>query len=122
LTQNVANATIRGLEASLNARFARWFEIGGFLAYTDAQFDDWIEVSTCARQQFRTGCAGSTSAAIPIIIDHVGGTATVNGIVDRFQPDLFAEAPKIRWSIRPVLRLGFLGSALDSARLSANIL
>jgi iron complex outermembrane recepter protein len=121
ITQNVAAATIQGVEFSFDVKPASFFELSAFAAYTDAHFDNWNEVSTCARQVYRIGCAGVASATVPVYIDHVAGTVTANNVTENVHPDVFAEAPKFRWSIRPVLLLGFLGEGLRSARLSANI-
>lgn len=121
-TQNVAEATIKGLEFSASAQPSEWFELGGSLSLLDAKFDDWLETTTCAREPFRAGCDGVASPAlVPVLIDHAEGTVTANGVTETFKPDVFAQAPKVRWRITPVVHLGFLGSTLSGASLTANI-
>ncbi|PAL21506.1 TonB-dependent receptor [Sphingopyxis sp. GW247-27LB] len=122
ITQNVAQATIKGLEFEANFKPSDWFELSGSVAYMDAKFDTWLEVSTCAREGFRAGCAGvANPAVVPVTIDHAAGTVVANGITQTYKPDLFAQAPKVRWTLTPVLHLGFLGEGAQGARLTANI-
>lgn len=124
LTQNVAAATIQGLEFSLETFPSEWFDFGGFIAYNDAGFDNWMETQTCSRQPFRAGCAGLASAVAavtPVVIDHVAGTVTALGVTETFNPDAFAQAPEVRFNIRPAIHLGFLGESTEGATLSANI-
>lgn len=122
ITQNVAQATIKGLEFEANLKPSDWFELGGSVAYMDAKFDNWIEVSTCARESFRAGCAGvANPAAVPVVIDHAGGTVVANGVTQTYKPDLFAQAPKVRWTLNPTIRFGFLGAEAEGASLTANI-
>ncbi len=119
--QNVASATIQGVEFSLALKPAPWFEISAGLAYTDATFNEWLETSTCARETFRIGCNGVASAAIPVFTNHVTGTVTVNGITEQFLPDAFSQVPKMRWNIRPMLRLDPISAQLRGLTVSANI-
>ncbi|MEA3001881.1 MAG: iron complex outerrane recepter protein [Sphingomonadales bacterium] len=124
LTQNVAGATIKGLEFSLDVAPSRYFDVGVFVAYNKASFDNWLETQTCARQPFRAGCVGLSSAVAaltPVVIDHVAGTVTARGVTETFHPDVFAQAPKLRWNLRPAIHFGFLGEAARGATLSANV-
>jgi len=120
-TQNVAAATIKGLEFSGNIKPLKYFELNGSAAYTDAKFNHWQEISTCARDTFRAGCGGVANAAVPVFIDHVAGTVTAAGVTQTYLPDVFSQAPKFRFTLSPTLRLGFLGEGTRGASLSANI-
>lgn len=120
-TQNVAEATIKGLEFSGAIEPVEWFQLSGSLAYTDASFDEWVDTTTCAREFYRAGCNGVPNATIPIVTDHVAGTVTANGVTEQFRPDVFSQAPELRWTLTPTLRLGFLGDATQGASLTANI-
>lgn len=120
-TQNVAAATIKGLEFTGSMEPSEYFELQGSLAYTDAGFDRWQEVSTCARETFRLGCGGVASATVPVFLDHVAGTVTANGVTQTYRPDVFSQAPKFRFTVSPTLKLGFLGEGARGASLTANI-
>lgn len=120
-TQNVAAATIQGLEFSGSIKPSEYFVLNGSAAYTDATFDRWLETSTCARETFRAGCGGVASSTVPVFIDHVAGTVTAAGVTQTYTPDVFSQAPKFRFTLSPTLKLGFLGEGLRGASLTANI-
>jgi iron complex outermembrane receptor protein len=118
VTTNLAKASIDGLEIEGTVYPTPWLRLTGNLAYTDADYDEWLEHSTCGAQYWRPQCAGlATSAAI--IIDHAKGRLDVAGQSISFKPDRFANASKWQWAIQPALLLrDWLG---EDITLSANI-
>jgi iron complex outermembrane recepter protein len=120
-TQNVAQATIKGFEFSVGIKPIDWFNFSGAIAYTHARFNQWNEVATCAADSFYLGCAGTASATIPVLINHVTGAVTVAGVTQNFRPDVFSQAPEVRFTLTPALNFGFLSPAAHNATLSADI-
>jgi iron complex outermembrane receptor protein len=120
-TQNVAQATIKGGEFSVGIKPIDWFSLSAAAAYTDAKFTQWDETSTCAADSFYAGCGGIPNPTVPVNINHVTGVVTVNGIVQKFAPDVFSQAPLLRFTLTPTLNFGFLSPAARSASLTADI-
>jgi iron complex outermembrane receptor protein len=119
VTQNLAQATIRGIEVELNVQPSQYFDVNGYFAYTDGKFDEWLENTTCSSQPFQPVCTGQP-ATTPLIVDHAHGRATAAGSTSTFTPDLMAELSKYRYGIQPAVHLGFLSDRLETATLSAN--
>jgi outer membrane receptor protein involved in Fe transport len=119
--QNVAAATIKGLEFSAEIKPVDSFQLSASAAYTDAKFDHWDETATCAADAFYAGCGGVASAAVPVSINHVTGAVTVNGVTQNFRPDVFSQVPELRFTLTPTVNFGFLGNAGRHASLTADI-
>jgi iron complex outermembrane receptor protein len=120
--KNVGAATIKGVEMALQIIPSPWFDVGLSWAFNDAKFTKFPETSNCTTDFYVPGCAGvANPTSVPVIFDHVAGTVVANGVLTRYSPDRFAEAPLNRWSIKPAVHLGFLGEALSRATLSANV-
>lgn len=104
VTTNLANARIDGFELEGSVSPVGWFTLAGNLAYTNARYSDWSEVTNCSAQFWRPQCAG-LAPSTPIAIDHAAGRLTIGGNTIAFTPDRFANTSKWQWSIRPMLQL-----------------
>ncbi|WP_421846313.1 TonB-dependent receptor [Novosphingobium sp.] len=118
VTTNLANARIDGVEIEGSVSPVSWFTLAGNLAYTNARYSNWSEVSNCSAQFWRPQCAG-LAPSTPVTIDHAAGLLTIDGKAIAFTPDRFANTSKWQWSIRPSLQLQqWLGQDIT---LAANI-
>jgi len=109
-TQNLANANILGVEFEANAVVNSWFDISGYLAYTDAKYVSWQENSFCSTQYWRPQCDAANNngvgASTPVVVDHSGGRLLINGqVVTTFTPDPFQGTSKWRFGIQPAIHL-----------------
>jgi iron complex outermembrane receptor protein len=104
ITTNLAKASIDGIEMEGTVLPTNWFQLSGNLAYTDAQYNNWSEVSSCAAQYWRPQCTG-LAGTTPIAIDHAAGHLTIAGQTIDFQPDRFSNTSKWQWAIQPTLLL-----------------
>jgi outer membrane receptor protein involved in Fe transport len=104
VTANAASASITGEELEETFYPVEWFRLSGFLDYIDAKYTSWIENAICGSRWWMPQCAALSPLA-PVVIDHAHGSVTVNGQTYNGRPDLFANAPRVQWSIQPALLL-----------------
>lgn len=92
---NVASATIRGVDLETFARFSEWLDVKAYYSYTDAKYNEWPNTG-----QF-------ISNGVPITAD-----LTQNRV---------AMTVKHRWGIEPTVHLPGLPDAMGKVSLSANL-
>ncbi len=103
-TNNIADAIIRGIEADATFKFTDWFSVYGTFAYTDAYNTRYTDTNLCSSLYYLKNCVGAPAGAVATL-DHAKGTGVINGVAVTFEPDLYADAAKYKWSIESTLKL-----------------